>query len=138
MLKRIVLGFALVALVVPAGRAKAVPDAGRTYEPAKVEIGTPAGLNDYNGIELARLQPRSSVRADIEVVRLQPRSTLRNTDMIEKVRVSPREVSTPQVVASPGIDWSDAAIGAGLAIGLMLLAGAAFYSTRHLGKAQTA
>jgi hypothetical protein len=146
MLKRIVLGFALVALVIPAGRAKAVPDAGRSYvdnsapvitfreyDPsANAGAGTPvgvphAGLNDY-------LQSRDGV----ELVRLQPRSTLRDSDMIEQVRVSPREVSTPQVVASPGIDWSDAAIGAGLAIGLMLLGGAAFYSTRHLGKAQTA
>jgi hypothetical protein len=36
-LRRVVLGFALVALVVPAGRAKAAPDAGRSYTPTKSE-----------------------------------------------------------------------------------------------------
>jgi hypothetical protein len=146
MLKRIVLGFALVALVIPVGAAKAVPDAGRSYEnnstpvitfreydpSANVVSGTPvgvphAGLNDY-------LQSRDGV----ELVRLQPRSTLRGTDMIEQVRVSPRDISAPQIVASPGFDWSDAAVGAGILAGLVLLGGAAFYSTRHLGKAQTA
>jgi hypothetical protein len=148
MLRRIVLGFAVVALAVPSAAIAGV-DEGLGYQPsqsadapvitfreydpsANAGAGTPiglpnAGLNDY-------LKSRDG----IEVVRLQPRSTLRDTDTIEQVRVSPRDVSAPQVVASPGIDWGDAAIGAALAVGLMLLGGAAFYSTRHLGKAQTA
>jgi hypothetical protein len=65
----------------------------------------------------------------IEIARTQPRSTLRTSDVIENVRVSPRD-SGSTVEASPGLDWSDAGIGAGLAI--------AFYGTRHLGRAQTA
>jgi hypothetical protein len=146
MLKRIVLGFALVALVIPAGRAKAMPDAGRSYENKSVPVitfreydpsanaggGTPvgvphAGLNDY-------LQSRDGV----ELVRLQPRSTLRNTDMIEQVRVSPRGISTPHVVASPDFDWSDAGVGAGILAGLVILGGAAYFGTRHLGRPETA
>jgi hypothetical protein len=48
------------------------------------------------------------------------------------------EVATPQLVSSPGFDWGDAGIGAGVALGLVLLGGAAFGATRQLGKAQTA
>jgi hypothetical protein len=147
MLKRIVLGFAVLALLVPSAAIAGLDEglgytpsaqAGpvinfREYDPsANAGSGTPvgmphAGLNDY-------LQNRDG----IELVRLEPRSTLRDTDAIEQVRVSPRDVSAPQIVASPGFDWSDAAIGAAMAVGLLLLGGAAFYSTRHLGKAQTA
>jgi hypothetical protein len=146
-LKRIVLGFAVLALVVPAGRVKAMPDAGRTYQPEVGSVirdwpghnpnafagsGTPvgmphAGLNNY-------LQSRDGV----ELVRLQPRSTLRVSDPIEKVRVASRVDSTPQSVASPGVDWKDAGIGAGLTVGLLLLGAAAFFGTRHLGRPQTA
>ena len=155
-LKRIVLGFAVAALVAPAA-AQARVDEGISGQPnaaseisgvnsgdyapfvtdfpsyanQSVTIGTPsgmphAGLNDY-------LQTRDG----IEVARLNPRSTLRANDLIEKVRVAP-SVSTPQAVASPGFDWSDAGIGAGLALGLVLLGAAAVRASRHLGKAQTA
>jgi hypothetical protein len=155
-LKRIVLGFAVAALVAPAA-AQARVDEGINGQPnaaseisgvnsgdyvpfvtdfpsyanQSVTIGTPsglphAGLNDY-------LQARDG----IEVARLNPRSTLRANDLIEKVRVAP-SVSTPQAVASPGFDWSDAGIGAGLALGLVLVGAAAVRASRHLGKAQTA
>ena len=119
-LKRIVLGFAVLALVVPAGRVKAMPDAGRSYEPgAGAVVGVPhAGLNDY-------LKSRDG----IEMVRLEPRSTL---------RVAPRVDSTPQSVASPGFDWGDAGILAGIVGGIALLGAAAFFGTRHLGRPQTA
>ena len=145
-LKRIVLGFAIFALVVPSA-VMAMPDAGRTYERgvgtvvrdwpgynpnAFVGSGTPvgmphAGLNDY-------VQSRDG----IEMVRLQPRSTLRVSDAIEKVRVAPRVDSTPQSVASPGFDWGDAGILAGIVGGIALLGAAAFFGTRHLGRPQTA
>lgn len=134
-LKRVVLGFAVMALVVPAA-AQARVDSGLGDQPAvsvaKPGAGTPvglphAGLNDY-------LQSRDG----IEMVRLQPRSTLRNSDMIEQVRVSPREVSTPQAVASPGFNWGDAGVGAGVLAGIVLLGAAAFLGTRQLGRPQTA
>jgi hypothetical protein len=128
-LKRIVLGFAVLALVVPAGRAKAMPDAGRSYEPgAGAVVGVPhAGLNDY-------LKSRDG----IEMVRLQPKSTLRVSDSIEKVRVAPRVDSTPQSVTSPGFDSGDAGILAGILGGIALLGAAAFFASRHLGRPQTA
>jgi hypothetical protein len=156
--KRMVLGFAVAALIVPAA-AQARVDEGGIGQPNSVSelkgdvfvpfvtdfpkyewtsnvssvntatpIGLPnAGLNDYlkarDGIEIARLQPRNEVRAG---------------DLIENVRLEPRTVSTPQVVSSPGFDWSDAGIGAGLALALVLAGGAAFIATRHMGRTQTA
>jgi hypothetical protein len=41
-------------------------------------------------------------------------------------------------VSSPGFDWSDAGIGAGLALILVLAGGAALVATRHMGRTQTA
>ena len=156
--KRMVLGFAVAALAVPAV-AQARVDAGGVRMPnsanqvkgdvfvpfvtdfpkyewtsnvstvnAATPIGLPnAGLNDYlkarDGIEIARLQPRNEVRSG---------------DLIENVRLEPRTVSTPQVVSSPGFDWSDAGVGAGIALALVLAAGAAFIATRHMGRTQTA
>jgi hypothetical protein len=157
MIKRMVLGFAVAALVVPAV-AQARVDSGIgmpnpanqvkgdvfvpfvtdfpkyewTSNVSNVRASTPmglpsAGLNDY-----------LKARDGIEVVRLQPRNEVRSGDLIENVRLAPRSVSTPQVVSSPGFDWSDAGIGAGLALALVLAGGAAFIATRHMGRTQTA
>jgi hypothetical protein len=115
-------------------------------------------VNRGDQIELVRVeQPRSTgdnfVAADygmprampndyafasgdqIEVVRAQPKAT--SSDNIEFVRTQPRSISGPQVVAA-GFDWKDAGIGAGLAIGLVLLGWGAALATRHLGRPQTA
>jgi hypothetical protein len=156
-LRRIVLGFAVAALVAPAA-AQARVDEGINGQPnAASEIsGVKSGdyvpfvtdfpsyvyptvkAGDY-GMPRAMPNDYAIQRGDlIEVTRLNPRSTLRTNDLIEKVRVAPSEVSTPQAVASPGFDWSDAGIGAGLALGLVLLGAAAVRASRHLGKAQTA
>jgi hypothetical protein len=71
----------------------------------------------------------------IEVVRATPRGT--SSDKIEFVRAQPREIGEPQVV-SAGFNWDDAAIGAGLALALLLLGGGAAVASRHVGRAQTA
>jgi len=71
----------------------------------------------------------------IEVVRALPRGA--SSDKIEFVRTQPRSIGEPQVVAA-GFDWSDGAIGAGLALGLVLLGWGATVATRHLGRPQTA
>jgi hypothetical protein len=157
MIKRMVLGFAVVALVVPAVAQARVDSGigmpnpanqvtGDTFVPfvtdfpryewtsnvSSVNTATPiglpnAGLNDY-----------LKARDGIEVARLQPRNEVRSGDLIENVRLAPRSVSTPQVVSSPGGDWSDARIGAGLALILVLAGGAALIATRHMGRTQTA
>ncbi len=134
-LKRMVLGFAVAALLAPAA-AQARVDEGITGQPnsAKelvVQSGGPsgmpsAGLNDY-----------LMARDGIEVVRLQPRSTLRSSDLIEKVRVAP-EGRTAQIVSSPGFNWGDAGVGALLALGLIGFGVAAYRATRHVGSPQTA
>jgi hypothetical protein len=41
-------------------------------------------------------------------------------------------------VSSPGFDWGDAGIGAGLALALVLAGGAAYLGSRQLGRPQTA
>jgi hypothetical protein len=60
-LKRIVLGFALLALVVPAGRVKAMPDAGRTYNPTQAE----------ESVQLA--DPRYGQESGVSVVLADPK-----------------------------------------------------------------
>jgi hypothetical protein len=114
-------------------------------------------VNRGDQIELVRSQPRSTgdsfVASDygmpralpsdyalasgdqIEVVRGLPQGT--SSDKIEFVRTQPRSIGGPQVVAA-GFDWNDAAIGAGLAIGLVLLGWGTALATRHLGRPQTA
>jgi hypothetical protein len=157
MIKRMVLGFAVAALVVPAVAQARVDSGigmpnpanqvkGDVYVPfvtdfpkyewtsnvSKVSAGTPVGLPS------AGLNEYLKARDGIEAVRLQPRNEVRSGDLIENVRLAPRSVSTPQVVSSPGFDWSDAGIGAGLALALVLAGGAAFIATRHMGRTQTA
>ena len=157
-LKRLVLGFAVAALVVPSAATAAVDEGGagqpnssseiakNAYVPfvtdfPKYELASdvngPYGVargtrTDYAGNDYAR---RNVVSVDIENVRLQPR-TVASAD-IESVRLQPRTTFTPEVV-SAGFDWGDAGIGAGLVLGLVLIGGAAFYGTRYLGKQQTA
>jgi hypothetical protein len=90
-------------------------------------VGMPhAGLNDY-------LRSRDGV----ELVRVAPRSTARSFDGIENVRVEPRTVESPSLVASPGFEWRDAGIGAGVALLLVALGGGALLASRN-AKPQTA
>jgi hypothetical protein len=128
------------------------------------DYGMPRALpSDYaqvrgDKIELVRVeQPRSTgdniVAADygmprampsdyalasgdqIEVVRGLPQAT--SSDNIEFVRTQPRSIGEPQVVAA-GFDWNDAAVGGGLALGLVLLGWGAALASRHFGRTQTA
>ena len=86
----------------------------------------------------------------IEVVRSTPNGT--SSDKIEFVRMQPRSIGEPQVasrfgrpnattgdeLASWNVNWTDAGIGAGLALALVLLGGGAALASRHVGRAQTA
>jgi hypothetical protein len=131
--KRLVLGFAVAALVVP---STAVAARGGTEQQ-----GSSVKAGHYGTV---RPMPSDSANAavagniSIESVRLNPRgSSSTVTGDIENVRLNPRTVSTPEVV-SAGFDWGDAGIGAGISLGLVLVGGAALYATRQVGKAQTA
>jgi hypothetical protein len=171
-LKRLVLGFAVAALVVPSTALAAVDEGGAgqpnsiselvkgAYVPFVTDFPKYESVAASNiSIENVRLQPRSTSseqlvkagdygmpramptdyalsRGDaIELARTHERNVV-SAD-IENVRLQPRTVSTPQVVAA-GFDWGDAGIGAGIVFGLLLVGGAAFYGTRQLGKVQTA
>ena len=142
-LKRLVLGFAVAALFVP------------TVASAKIDQGGAVKSNDYvSGVTdfpsqaqvkagdygMPRAMPSDYVQANgdaIELVRLNPRSVARDNDTIENVRLQPRH-GTPFVVASPGFDWGDAGIGAAVLLGIVLVGGAAYVSTRGISKPQTA
>ena len=149
-LKRIVLGFAVAALVAPAaanarlsaggagptesakiGKGDFVPfatDFPSYAQRSTVTLGTygvpHVGYNDYLATQGS---PNVQTRG------------IPDSDVVSPYRDGGvTSVSTPQLVASPGFDWSDAGIGAGLALGLVLLGGGAFVATRHLGRPQTA
>jgi hypothetical protein len=157
-LKRMVLGFALVALMAPAAaqaRVDVSTGQGTSAHGDGSQAGYVAGVTDFPKPRLA--VPNDALKNDyvqgvtdfpkavagvrgdwIESVRLNPRTTARDYDLIENRRGDSPRVSTPVTVASPGFDWGDAGIGAALALGLVLLAGAAVLTSRQLQKPQTA
>ena len=152
-LRRLVLGFAVAALVVPSA-AMARVDEGGIGQPNSIselkvtDNAFVAGVSDFPtksqvkagdyGMPRAMPSDYALQRGDaIEIARLHERNTVRPGDLIENVRLQPRSVSNPQVV-SAGFDWGDAGIGAGILLGLVLVGGAAFYATRQVGKPQTA
>jgi hypothetical protein len=139
LIRRIALGIAVAAFIAPVAQAKvdetSSSNAG-SYKPFVTDFpSVTPDLTASNQIELVRAAPRVTPTDQIEVVRVQPRGT--SSDKIEFVRLQPRSIGEPQVVTA-GFNWDDAAVGAGLALGLVLLAGAAAVSTRRLGRAQTA
>jgi hypothetical protein len=135
-LKRIVLGFAVVALVIPGA---ALAARGGTPSWQSDTVHKPAATGTH-GAALP-CAPNCAVEQDqvsdggsfVPFVTDFPKydSTLLNAKV-------PKGDSTPQAVSSRGFGWSDAGIGAALAVGLVLLSGAALRVARHLGKAQTA
>ena len=152
-LKRMVLGFAVAALVAPAA-AQARVDEGIAGQPNSSQeivkgdyvpfvtdfpknVSTQVTSGATSGMPSAGLNDYLMARDGIEVVRTQPRSTLRSSDQIEQVRVASKG-GTAQVVSSPGFNWGDAGIGALLALGLIGFGLAAYRATRHLGTPQTA
>jgi hypothetical protein len=152
-LRRLVLGFALVALVVPSA-AMARVDEGISGQPNSASENSASEgyvpfVTDFPKYEMQQSvkagdfgMPRPTPmdyalqRGDaIELARTHDRNVV-SAD-IENVRLNPRTVSTPEAV-STGFDWGDAGVGAGFVLGLLLIGGAAFYATRQVGKPQTA
>jgi hypothetical protein len=148
MIKRIALGFAVAGLVVPATAQARIDEGSNLVQANKyvpfvtdfpsVQSTVKVNAADY-GMPRAMPSDYAVQRGDsIEVARTHPRNEVRAGDLIENARLAPRSVSTPQLVSSPGFDWSDAGIGAGLALALVLVGGAAYIGTRQLGRTQTA
>ena len=153
-LKRIALGFAVASLALPATAQARVDEgingqpnstaeiSGNAYVPFVTDFPKVSSVNvkagDYG---MPRAMPNDYALQSgsaIEIARTHPRNVVRDSELIENARLAPRSVSTPQLVSSPGFDWSDAGIGAGLALVLVLAGGAAYLSTRRMGSAQTA
>ena len=140
MIKRIALGFAVAAFAAPVAQASV--DEGSSAQ-AKGYQAFVTDFPSYSTVNAADYGMPRALPSDyalssgnqIEVIRAQPRGT--SNDKIEFVRTQPRSVGEPQVIAA-GFDWNDAAIGAGLVLGLVLLGGGAALATRHTGRAQTA
>jgi hypothetical protein len=139
LVKRIALGLAIAAIAAPVAQAKT--DEGSSAQATGYQAfvtdfpSSQVNASDY-GMPRAMPVDYALNRGDqIEVVRALPSGS--PSDKIEFVRTQPRSIGEPQVVAS-GFDWDDAAIGAGLALGLVLLGWTAALATRHLGRPQTA
>jgi hypothetical protein len=160
-LKRFALAFAVAAVAAPTAQARIDEAGGLTSASVRgeyIKAGSQSSSNSYIagvtdfpkavnhaakiggtpvGLPHAGLNDYLRSRDGIENVRLAPRSTARSFDGIENVRVEPRTVDSPSLVASPGFDWSDAGIGAGVALLLVALGGGALLASRNV-KPQTA
>ena len=105
------------------------------------DYGMPRALpSDYalsqgDQIEVVRAQPRGTSSDKIEFVRsTQPRSS--SPELFG--RFSRPNATTGEQVEAVSINWGDAAIGAGLALALVLVGGGAALATRHSNREQTA
>ena len=109
-IKRIALGVAIAAFAAPAAQGAVVEGASSgTQAVTAGEFGMPRAMpSDY----VLRRDP-------VELVRSQHRST--GNDIV-----------------AASFDWKDAGIGAGLALGLVLLGWGAALAMRRLGRPQTA
>lgn len=137
--KRIILGFAVAALVAPAAAQARVDEGGVVASSKTATIGT---------IGYPSPAVREAIKANLDSRSV---GNLENDVLISREGQSswpgvdpasgqsyPRWSTSTEVVSASGFDWGDAGLGAGIALGLVLLGGAAFRLTSHLGKAQTA
>ena len=138
LVKRIALGLAVAAFAAPVAQAQL--DEGSAVEANGYQAFAtdfPSSQVNASAYGMPRAMPVDYAinRGDqIELVRALPQGA--SSDKIEFVRTQPRSIGEPQVVAA-GFDWNDAATGAGIALGLMLLGWGAALATRHLGRTQT-
>jgi hypothetical protein len=147
-LRRLAAGFAFAGLVVPtAAQAHHLEIQGGSGSGSSSEYNgygyqqSPGVLLDQQVVDSVRgaYVSETSVRPDDRAVRITPQpvdatNVARPDDRGE--RFTPSGGELPQVVAEPatGFDWSDAGIGAGMAVGLMLLALGAALATRHANR----
>jgi hypothetical protein len=113
MLRRIALAFAVAAVAAPA--AQAVP-----LEP---------GPTKADNIPLVADFPRGNTAPHGSVASI-PRGNTAPHGVITDY-AAPRGNEQPVTTSTPSFDWSDAGIGAGLAFGALLLAGAGALSVRQ-------
>jgi hypothetical protein len=159
-LRRLAAGFAFAGLVVPTAAqadpinfakdgVNALPSVEYNGYGYQQSPGVPVDQQPFVGSAVVRPDDRAVrispqpiestvIRPDDRAVRVSPQpieSTVVRPDD-RGVRFTPSGGELPQVVAEPstGFNWSDAGIGAGVALGLMLLALGAVLATRHASK----
>jgi hypothetical protein len=161
LVKRIALGLAIAAFAAPVAQAKI--DEGSSVQANGYQAFVtdfPSSQINASDYGMPRALPSDYALASRDVVRADlPWETVRSVEFgmprampsdyalasREVVRADPPgqtvsdigNIGEPQVVAA-GFDWSDGAIGAGLALGLVLLGWGAALAARHLGRPQTA
>jgi hypothetical protein len=115
-IRRLAAGLAFAAVVVPTAQARVVEGTGIGSSARQEVVADFKGYGYYQGTPVG--QQSTLVRPDDRSVRFTP------------------EAGNPQIVAAPseGFDWSDAGIGAGSALGIMLLALGAALATRSAGR----
>lgn len=168
LLRRVVLGLAIVAVAAPAAQARV--DEGKSSQPVFVQ-----GITDFPrypvGSDVSGSAQGGPIRADDKLgigrtpqsvpVRGDDKTGLGRTPQVALIhdrpsyeptvgaeysqfayrRALPSDygVAPVQLVrADNGFDWGDAGIGAGLAFALILLAGGAALGTRQLGRPASA
>ena len=161
LLRRLVLGLAIVAVAAPVAQAR--NDEGSVF-PASVGAdiwqvtgtsvqqvnGTPARADDKVGL-VPSTSPRLVAHPDNRADRTGPGfdatfdvTLIGHPDNRADRTYLPSDNGQPNrivVVADgtgDGFDWGDAGIGAGTLFGIVLLAGGAFVLTRHLSRPATA
>jgi len=164
-LRRMVLGLAVAAVAAPVAQAKI--DEGQSSQPSsggllahddKVIVGLPTSVLAGDDKVIVDV-PTAVLARDDKVIVTSPAPVLARDDKV--IVESPTSVPafgvdynqfgyrhalpqdygiTPTQVASrpDGFDWSDAGLGAGLALALMLLAAGAAAGTRRLGRPASA
>jgi hypothetical protein len=133
-IKRVALGLAVAAI--------AAPSAHGAYEELyqhRFSDGTPVEplLPDLSQLEQFRFTPSNELVGPTVVIP-DPARGLPSVDDLQQFRFTPDPIVTPVASApSSGIDWMDAGIGAGMALGAIVLGAAAALGLRRRGLAHS-
>ena len=164
-IKRFALGLAIAAVAAPVAQARVddggvpglstelttmgvSPSAAGAVKAHQFQVGNLA--NDQLVSQEGRRPMPHDPALTIEVVRAQARSIHASRAMphdpaltkVVRTQIASRfgqpNATTGDELASWNVNWTDAGIGAGLALALVLLGGGAALASRHVGRAQTA
>jgi hypothetical protein len=146
-LRRLVLGLAVAALVAPAAQAHIPTPESRVFDGSGAAVRHP---DEGDRVVLRRSRPAVVVhgedKADLPATGYVPFVTDfprtapapgGDGTLVGYRRALPQDYGVIQVEVARGpsaFDWGDAFIGAGGTLGLLLLAGGAAIATRHIGR----
>jgi hypothetical protein len=144
--KRVALGLAVAAIAAPAAQGAYEPLYQHTFQ----GNGTPVEplLPSVDELQQFRFTPGEATHpfsftpsnepVGPTVVIPDPTRGLPSVDELQQFRFTPDPIVTPVASApSSGIDWTDAGIGAGMALGAILLGAAAALGLRRRGLAHS-